>query len=239
MSKRILAGLAIAFTCGAAHAADLPARGPSYKAPAPSVYDWSGFYAGGYVGYGWAKTQATDLPDYSGVPWYQIGGRFSTSPSSFNGGGQAGYNYQFGSWMAGVEGDIGSLRLKGTGLYNAGDLDTFITTNGSYIATLRGRFGFASGVNLFYVTGGAAWGDFNSQVVSFSNFISPPTGTQAGWTLGGGWEYAFANQWSVKAEYLHYDMGSKTVMLANTSSAFSIKNTGDLVRLGVNFHFGR
>lgn len=220
------------------------------KAPvaAPATYNWTGFYVGGYAGWGWGTSEATDAGDQFGVPWYNLGAKFSTHLNSFNGGGQIGYNHQFGMWVAGVEADIGSLRLSGSSVYPDGVyFDTFINTDATYDATLRGRLGVVAGPNLFYgpalvyVTGGAFWANFRNSVTSFANFHTDTTGTQSGWTLGGGVEYALDPRWSVKTEYLYYDAGTASVYLNNGSqNRFDIKNTGSLFRIGVNYRiFGQ
>jgi outer membrane immunogenic protein len=214
-------------------------------APIPAAlsaptFNWTGFYVGAYAGYGWGRTEATDIGDSGGTPWYHLGQSFHNDSDTFIGGGQAGYNFQFdGNWVAGLEADIGYLGLEGSGVYPDGVyFDTFVKTRASYDATFRGRLGVASGSNLFYVTGGAILANFDSYIKSFSTFRSNETGSQWGWTLGGGWEYACDPSWSIKAEYVYYDAGTEDVLLNNGSNRFSIDNTGNLVRVGLNFKLG-
>src|ERR1700716_3172556 len=97
--KRILIGSAAALTlltATGALAADLPAKAPIYKAPAAIVWDWTGFYVGGNVGYSWAKRGNS--------------GFASTGSPSVNGalgGLQDGYNWQLNpTWVGGLEGDF-------------------------------------------------------------------------------------------------------------------------------------
>jgi outer membrane immunogenic protein len=225
-----LGGVALALLTAAAM--------PTLAAPA---FDWSGFYVGAYAGYGWGRTEATDAGDSFGTPWYNLGQQFHTEPDTFIGGGQVGYNHQFeGNWLVGVEADVGYLDLEGSAVQPDGVwFDTFVRTNSSYNATFRGRLGFASGPNLFYATGGAIVADFESYIRSFGTFRSNDTGSQWGWTLGGGWEYALDPSWSIKAEYLYYDAGTEDVFLNNgNSNRFEIENTGNLVRLGLNLKLG-
>lgn len=242
--KRILLGTVALVALGAinsASAADLPAKAPAYGAPAVPAFTWTGFYVGLYAGYGWGTTTATDAGDSQTppIPWYVLGGQFSASPDGFIGGGQAGYNYQFGNFVAGVEIDVGYLGLEGSGVFLIPPFDTFVRTSATWDATFRGRFGFAAGPSLFYVTGGAIVANFRSDVKSFGPFITDRTDTQWGWTIGGGWEYAFTPNWSFKVEYLYYDVGSEDVFLNNgTRSRFTIENTGNLARIGVNYRFG-
>lgn len=205
-------------------------------ATAAPVFNWTGFYVGAYAGYAWGRTVGTDDGDSAGTPWYApLGQQFSSHNDSFIGGGQAGYNYQFGQWVAGVEGDLGSMRFQGTFLYGG---DTPLASNSSYDATLRARFGYAFDRSLVYVTGGAFGANFRSTVSRpATGMFSTDTGTQWGWTVGGGWEYGFTPNWSVKAEYLHFDAGTKSIITNQCGCVFSINNSGDLVRLGVNYRF--
>lgn len=230
MLRWISAGVAIAtvFTCGAAQAD-------------PATYNWTGFYVGGYAGYGWGKSTATDAGNGS-IPWYDLNAKFSNHAGGFIGGGQAGYNYQSGNWVAGLEADYGYLGLKGNGLYADSSLsdDTYVKTNAAYDATFRIRFGVTNGPALFYVTGGAILANFNSYVQSFSPHYTDKTNSQWGWTIGAGVEYALNQKWSVKAEYLYYDAGSENVFLNNNPPhyRFPIENAGNLYRLGLNYRFG-
>jgi outer membrane immunogenic protein len=173
-----VAGLAVA--ASAAAAADLP-RGPTpyYSAPAPVVYNWSGFYAGANVGYEWGK--ATSTP---------------TDPSGIAGGLQAGYNWQSGQFVFGGETDIQA----------SGADDTFAAWKFSnpWFGTLRGRVGAAFNNFLVYGTFGLAYGELDGQLGGASE-----SKTEIGWTGGVGVEYGFAPNWSAKAEYLYMDLGDR------------------------------
>jgi outer membrane immunogenic protein len=222
---------------GGASAADIMAPAPVYKAAPAAAHDWTGFYLGGYAGYGFGRTTGTDLGDSHGTPWYNLGARFPADVNGFTGGGQLGLNYQFGNWVIGAEADYGVLAVKGSGLYGG---DTILQTDAKYDATVRLRFGYAQDRALFYITGGAINADFHSNVSrSSTGFYGTSTGSQWGWTLGGGIEYAFTPNWSLKGEYLYYDAGSKNILQnqCNGGCVFAIDNTGNLVRLGVNYKF--
>lgn len=202
-----------------------------------AMFNWSGFYVGGYAGYGWGRTTSTDIGDSAGTPWYVLGSKTSAKPDSFVGGGQAGFNVQSGNWVWGAEADFGSLRLSGhKGIYGG---DTFVTTDSSYDATFRARFGYAVDRSLFFVTGGGILANFNSMVSRPTTaFFTTDTGSQWGWTIGGGWEYALDAVWSIKAEYLYYDVAKKQVNSGPGGNRWDIENTGNLVRLGINYKFG-
>ena len=81
---------------------------PVYKAPPagalPVTYDWTGFYVGGHIGYGWADKSWQDLVGF---------GTVSHKADGFLGGGQVGFNYQTGMFVFGVEGDFSWADIKG------------------------------------------------------------------------------------------------------------------------------
>ncbi len=92
-----------------------------------------------------------------------------------------------------------------------------------------------------YVTGGFAWGHVRYTADDFQPTNSATgSATATGWTVGGGIEYAITQHWSVKAEYLHIDLGSKTI---DALPAFtlrhlvSVKTTAEIGRFGVNYRF--
>ncbi len=131
MKKILLSGVAIAalFAAAPASAADVPVRGPVYKAAPAPVFNWTGFYFGGHIGYGWGDTL--------------VGGDMD----GFLGGVQAGYNWQLSrNWVFGIEADI-----SGTDLNNA------VPAHVDYLGTLRARVGYTWDRTMFYGTGGLAW----------------------------------------------------------------------------------
>jgi outer membrane immunogenic protein len=206
---------------GSVFAADLSVA-PLYKAPpvvAPTAYNWSGFYVGANGGGGWGTSN-----------WDSAGG-FNLSGGVI--GGTAGVNWQLGHAVLGLEGDVDWSNLKGSStstLCPAG-----CTTSNDWLATVRGRAGYAFDRFLPYVTGGLAVGDVKASTPAFS----VATQTNAGWTAGGGVELALTNNWTAKAEYLHVDLGNMNCgfscgVVANNN--VSLKS--DLVRGGVNFRFG-
>jgi outer membrane immunogenic protein len=204
--------------------------------------------------------------------------KFDTHPSGFIGGGQIGYSWQFVSaWVAGIEADFQGSDIRGTQSFANGPVPLFsppssdtvsLSGTGSqridWFGTLRGQVGWlAANTLLVYATGGLAYGHTQT-VVSFSgNFqeaaggiigIFPATTAlsqsriKAGWAVGGGLEWMLAPQWSVKGEYLYYDLGhvtlDQTFDLQGTPpahAAFNIHSDthfrGSIARLGVNYHF--
>lgn len=202
------------------------------------------------------------------------------SPSGFLIGGQVGYNYQMGSFVTGVEADIAGVfgsSKSGSGPvfatlapfgFPAESYSGFASASRKldYLGTVRGRFGFvATPPLLLYVTGGLAYGGAKASYFSaLQESIGAATypgvvtngsrsGMRLGWTVGGGAEWKFAQNWSLKAEYLYYDLGT---VAFNTTSAqinavaappvvwgasFNHTTTrfnGHVARVGLNYHFG-
>lgn len=201
-------------------AADLPA-----STPAPAQYvktTWSGFYAGANAGYGWSHMEAV--------------GAGSADADGFVGGGQIGVNWQSGAFVLGVEGDFQGSAIRTT---NSLSPVVSLTSKIPYFATARARLGMAVGDLLIFATGGAAYvaGDFTIAAGAISSNTSA---TQVTWTAGGGAEWMFAPQWSLKAEYLYIDTGNMAVTLPTflpggftTSGRLNLQTA----RVGVNFHF--
>jgi outer membrane immunogenic protein len=210
MKKILLSSVALLGLATGAMAADLPSR----RAPAPiiaavPVFTWTGFYVGVNAGYGW---NANDSITVGGV-------RFDLDDEGgFVGGAQAGYNYQIGSFVVGLEGDIQYADFGGDDRFdfdNDGILDDDFN-NSDWFGTVRARAGVAFDRALIYATGGFAFAD-----------------DATGWTVGGGLEYAFTNNLSAKVEGLY-------VNLDQDDNFLGIDNDAEfgVVRAGLNFRFG-
>jgi outer membrane immunogenic protein len=206
----------------------------------PSVFSWSGFYAGINGGYGWTERDDLTITNNVGGSTTPTKG---TSPSGPFAGLQAGYNWQRGNLVVGVETDIQVAgvrdsfdRLVGPDLIDAqAGLD--------YFGTVRGRIGYAWGHTLLYGTGGFAYGGVQDKIVV--NGVARPqnSSTETGWVAGGGIEHVFARNWTVKLEYQHLDLGSyklsAPVLPPNGITVFtsSLEHAYDTVRVGVNYQF--
>jgi outer membrane immunogenic protein len=238
--KRILIGIAavVSLVSTSALAADL-APSMYTKAPVvpPVVYNWTGLYIGGNVGYSWGKGNS----DYYDPNFGNSGsGAISNNPLSERldgviGGGQIGYNWQANStWVLGLEADIQGSGERGNSSfsdpYSFGvACDIFCSTvSGNmhaaidWFGTVRGRAGvLATPTTLLYVTGGLAYGGVNSSgTITDACFTARPctpgswgfsnTSTKVGWTVGAGVEGAIPNSanWTWKLEYLYVDLGS-------------------------------
>lgn len=204
------AGVSLA---GAAQAADIA---PVYrKAPPPAMtYMWQGSYIGLYVGGAFgADNVSTTIPvNGAGVV------AFATAPatyklgSSFIGGYNGGYNWQFApNWVLGYESETGYISLRGSATYpgaaGAVQLATIAATSvGGLYNAWTGRIGYAFDRSLIYAKGGVALATFETGVTNATvgaHIDTTQRKLALGFAAGAGWEYALDNKWSVKAEYLY------------------------------------
>ena len=224
-------------------------------AQSPPVYNWSGFYIGVNAGGGWAEVEeGLSIPG-------RLGYQTSVTDSGFTGGVQLGYNWFIApNWLFGIEGDINYLRgarqdtfrFINTGEDVVGRQETKLRR----LSTVRGRLGYVWASTAFYATGGLAIGDVKSDVSATRSdcrsrrsdicrrlFLDPNR-------LDSGWRHRalFSNRFSLKVEYLHFDLGdfnynvnraTGTDLLPAVPSQWLAngKVTGDIVRFGVNYRF--
>ena len=229
------------------------ATDPSF-APVPAApgTNWTGAYIGAQGGYGWGQTQ---WPDTFGV--VDPGGslpRFDTS--SWLAGGTIGVNAQSGRFVFGVEGEILATGIKGNfGSSIAGlNLNMALTSKIDWLALASARAGFVVGDRLMlYGKGGIVIAEEQHTAVETGNistfsFNHAGKAVHTGAVVGAGGEYAFAPNWSVKAEYNYIRMFAQQVHLPGTLVAggdsiwvndVASKITQDLhlVKFGVNYHF--
>lgn len=251
-----------------AFAADMPAR--YAKAPPPMVspaYNWSGFYVGIHAGYTFGENDdITTTGQVAGNIANVVGGArpglVRDDRDGFIGGVQMGYNWQSSpNWVFGVEADISYVDNRRTTNVGTLSLPTAVPPNVplnntyrtgmEYFGTFRGRVGYAWDRTMVYVTGGLAYGDVENSSTLFGpagqvQFAGGGRGIETGYTVGGGIEHAFSPNWSLKAEYLYYDLGSNTVNVAfvpgggggGTGYNTRFENDGHIVRGGLNYKFG-
>ena len=235
-------------------AADMRARpAPVYKAAPAMVaaYDWSGFYIGAHVGYGWGdKDFSLTAPDEAAFAGDVL--RQNHSTDGFLGGGQVGVNWQTGPWVFGVEGQMSWTGMDGssTGPAFTGGTNTLtVGTDIDWLATLTGRVGYAWNNWLWYVKGGIAWADeeyTRTGTVFGTAVTSAAVGdTRTGWTIGAGAEFGWTPNWSVKFEYNYLDFGSERFTSLNTSGGgptllidSDVDQQIHLVKMGINYRFG-
>jgi len=206
----------------------------------PSNHNWGGFYAGVNVGGGMSLVHVVGGGVFSPNTNADING------SGFAGGGQVGYNFMNlfnllgSSWFAGLEGDVGALRIRAS--YNDwNDLGARLTENTDWYATARGRIGTTTGPALLYVTAGGAWVHFTDGFSATSAFNPGDLSarTAGGWTFGGGTEVAIDSRWSAKLESLYIDVGHRNHMSAPVGGFVGdFKERFQVVRAGLNYKFG-
>lgn len=195
------------------------ARGPVVAA----AYNWTGFYIGIHGGGAWLdhKQSTTINNGTCNTPSAVLTANCSLTAFGGTLGGFAGYNWQSGRIVYGVEADASWTGLKKSvttqdtvGLSGPGVM-TF-TGRVDWLATARGRLGITMSPTLLYVTGGMAFGGVKS---SWTDNDPPPAPgndlltvrkVKVGWVAGGGIEHAFANNWLVRVEGLFHDLGKVT-----------------------------
>ena len=206
MKKLLLAGASLlALGIGSASAADIQQRAMPAKAPVyvAQMYNWTG----GYVG-------------------INGGAGFGSGSSGGLVGGTLGYNWQAGSLVWGLEGDLDWTRLHGTTSCAVAGCDS----RNHWLGTVRGRIGYAADRFMPYVTGGLAVGDVENTAP-----FGSASQTRAGWTLGAGLEAALWQNWTAKLEYLYVDLGHGPTIagVAGTDARFRT----NLIRVGLNYRF--
>jgi outer membrane immunogenic protein len=244
---RVLIGAGIAAVIGSSVlAADLPPSAPVARAPAAyvpavvPVYNWTGFYIGLNGGWGWASGTITDT-----IVSGPFSGATGTASGSINGGlfgGQIGANYQADWAVLGIEGDwdwSGQKRTDNIGCGVACTVNETIKIG--YVATIRGRVGVAIDRVLVFGTGGVAFTKTSDNVtVNGGPTVFNASTTNTGWTAGVGAEFAFAQNWTAKVEYLY--VGTKVnqsgvipVVGGTLTESGNIHDS--LIRVGVNFKY--
>jgi len=257
MKRILIVAVASLLAASRASAADLPVPGPAPAYyPVAAVYDWGGGYIGINGGYAFGQSEWSDPLNPSG----------NTSSGHFNVNGglvgvTMGVSGQWGAWVFGVEGDFDWQGLSGssssvfcTGIFlspvigsPAGGLSC--KTQSNWIGTLRVRAGYAWDRVLVYGTVGGA----GANVEVGLNGLPTQTNPEIGWTAGGGLEWAFADNWTAKVEYLFVGLTGKapcnhgyscgydapaTAALPAVNGNNAVTLNENLIRVGVNFKFG-
>jgi len=266
MKRLLLATVALAALAAPAAAADLAVKYPVKAVPVPvQVFSWTGFYIGANAGYGGnnidqtgSASDTTPNPNFGSV-FAPLGS--SQTIAGFFAGGQIGYNYQFANnVVVGLEADLQWSDISGSNGAFANDFAVvpFGVVSGSantkveYFGTIRARLGYAFDRFLPYITGGAAYGKVKNSFAGAYTYTGPgpdyadfawgdASSTSWGWTVGGGFEYAITNNWTVKTEYLYVDLGSNDIYNAPIGRLDNAYLNGDAkfhtVKAGVNYKF--
>jgi outer membrane immunogenic protein len=195
----------------------LPTKAPAF-APVP-YYNWTGLYLGINGGGGFGSKGSNDALRGIVTSFPNNGGLF---------GGTLGYNFQTGSTVLGLEGDIDWAGMRGSsGVINGVNYQDYL----NWISTVRGRVGIAFDRFLPYVTGGAAFGG-TKDTISTPQGLLNGSNTSAGWTVGAGLEYGITPNVSLKAEYLYVDLGGTTPIALDRTDL-----KANVVRGGINWRF--
>jgi outer membrane immunogenic protein len=202
-----------------AQAADMtpiarPAPAPSYI---PAQFFWTGFYLGTGIGGGFARASFVD--PFAGL----VTG--SPSPKGLLVTGIGGINYQIGAVVIGVEGDFTGAWLRGGAVVDSvpNNLDVSVL----WTSTITGRFGVAFDRLLVYGKGGAAFDYDRDTVTQPSSAAAVGSFYRAGWTVGGGVEYAFTDHWigRIAYDYLRFPVKAASFQ-GNTVPVFSSATVG-------------
>lgn len=226
LRKLIVAGVFAGLSMSAAHAADVDV--------APGAYDWTGFYLGAQVGYGWGDFDTDITINGERQNMIAPGGDFD----GIVGGGHVGYNIQFNQFVLGVEGDLEASGMNGSDTWGVEGEDIDVGLTGS----LRARAGFAFDRAMLYATAGLAGADID-YTTTVQNHSSGNDVTYWGYTVGGGIEYAFTESLSGRLEYRYTDLGSesfnpKTLSCLPTDCEIESDVAFQSVRAGITWHWG-
>jgi outer membrane immunogenic protein len=253
--KRILSAVMVTTALTAPGlAADLGARTYTKAPVVAPVSNWSGFYVGGNLGYGWGDGNTDfSFPPVFGLNNSTLGAR----STGITGGAQFGYNWQIGSLVTGLEADIQGSDIKGSARANptfrgTGELDPDDVLSSepklSWFGTVRGRLGVTVTPDLLlYGTGGLAYGHVDASANWGFDGVAAPASvskTKVGWTAGAGAEWMFARNWSAKLEYLYIDLGSESAIgdfppqiPPQFKGGYTWHTQENIARVGVNYHF--
>lgn len=197
-------------------------------------FDWTGFYAG------WNSGSLWGIQEFR----YNVGGTSDPKHQGYTLGGQAGFNYQIGRAVVGIEADYSWSNAEGG---SRTGFNPYFSVEGGIdsIGFATGRLGYAHQRALYYVKGGLAYAEVEAgakdNLDGTGRVLALPvlrkTDWQTGWAFGAGMEYAVSDRWSVKGEWLHYDLGSSDFPLQGAVGA-KVETSGDVARIGVNYHFG-
>ncbi|MDQ0474866.1 outer membrane protein [Labrys wisconsinensis] len=239
------AALALIGSISVTHAADLAVAAVEPAAPIDYAFSWTGFYVGANVGYAFDGSNKVGAIDQTNKGLNEFA-KFEYK--GVFGGLQAGYNYQFGSAVVGLEGDIQAADLS----------DKFNPTFGpwhyifhgksdiNWFGTVRPRVGFAWDRALFYATGGLAVAGVDHSVAGYGVFTGATVDMKnddplIGYVVGGGIEYAITDNWTARIEYQYLKFERKTVSATEVPPLYTDRTQEEpnfqSVRLGINYKF--
>lgn len=194
-------------------------------------FTWTGMYVGLQAGYAWDRN--------SDVPWGGLGGPLTENDGplvykSFVGGAHAGYNFQSGRFVYGIEGDVDIAPGKGDDEQRGGDVNGLDT---NFMASIRARAGLAFDRSLIYVTGGYAYLDADGVVRNVPQQSNISTSFN-GLTVGGGWEHAWTNALTFRLEYRYTNFDLKAEDYDTAGYRLGFEPDLHAVRAGISYKFG-
>jgi len=193
-------------------------------ADSSSAYNWTGFYLGVNGGGGWGHSRH-DF-EAAGTTTGDYRSRGATA------GGTVGANLQAGGLLLGLEGDMNWSDIGGSD--PCPNASFTCRTRNKWLATARGRIGYALDRFLPYITTGAAFGDVRAEIPDFGSSRE----AEVGWTAGGGLEAGIVRGLSGKMEYLYVDLGKFNCGFSCTATGVDdIKFNAHIVRIGLNYRF--
>ena len=253
MKRIVVAAVLCSAALGQALAADLPMPPPPPRAPAAYVpvavplYNWTGFYLGPNIGWGWNSVSVTD--------GFGLNYNNSTNQGQFAGGGQVGFNYQFPMGVViGAEWDFDWLPNSnntgnGTVVPAAGGNTIQVTGNNRWLTDVAARLGYGWDRVLFYGKGGWAWvgssGNGLTNTTTGATFTGTGSSYNQGWLAGAGVEWAFFPNWTAKIEYDYIGLNNTTFTVPAGAAGFTVTDTFNvsnrnisIVQIGMNYKFG-
>ncbi len=203
---------------------------------------WNGFYGGVHLGAAFSTADTTDTN--GGV----TPGPFGYSGSGLIGGGTAGYNILWGHALVGVEGDIGYMNLDAKGTIPSSNPNAHqdLSLDGGAYGDIAARVGYLvmPGTLVYVKAGGAFFTGEAGQKTTNPGYVTNPTDTFTGWTVGGGVEHFVTDNVSLKLEYQHFDFGTQSgdqTSIGDPPIGYVYHNdtalTVDAVKAAIVYHF--
>jgi outer membrane immunogenic protein len=200
---------------------------------APTVYDWTGFYIGGNIGYAFeGQGDTVGIASNLGGSKINFG---QLDITGITGGGQIGADWQAGQFVFGVVADVQAADINDDfnqrRTVNKARIQIDAESQVDWWGTVRGRLGWAFDRVLIYGTGGFAWGSVNYDVFTQNrdnkvNARLSDDFTGTGWTAGGGIDWAVSDNWTVGGEVLYVNLGEEKI----TGRTNNFNQTGEILR---------
>jgi outer membrane immunogenic protein len=251
MKKLLLASTALIALAASAQAADLGVpRMPIAAAVVAPAFNWTGFYLGGHIGYGFGRGNHRNTLLGNGAAFDNGADTtaFTYNTRGVLGGLHAGYNWQTSNVVFGIEGEVGYSGVSGSraGAIPGVSTDDYGDSRMGFYAFLGPRVGVVIDRALVYVKAGLAVGTVRNTASDL--LVDPPpinfdlgdfsrtTRTRLGYGVGAGVEYAFTRNWIGRVEYMFKDYGSFT-STNQDGDFFRHQNHEHSVRLGLSYLF--